>query len=477
MSTDAFVRRAFPSRIADLGFAVDLPESWQPQDLPGEAPDFEDGTRLFGLGAAAAPYAAMVLAGAARPAFEDGTVQDWASWLIEQNGVDLRSVGPSTLGTRPAIVGQCAAASDIGEMLTHFAFLEDGQRLVHVSITGPAAMAPHVWEVWSRVQRTFELETPRGATTALAAPVEVHQPPPAADTAVADMGSFALPGGRATLEQDHPINQRLLEQGRGFAPNIRAADDADGKAWVASIALRAVLELPFGWHPLDDAQRLVLLHPDGSVQVSLERMAAPDGDLSALLDRIEAQARADYPAPQFLRLQSGPMLGMAVRGIHVGDEPLEQVHLLVAADTIGEAIRARVTAPPGQISKATDLGEALLYGVRFQGEDAPAPADVDDNRPAWARRAQALEAQGRLDEAEQAMRDGCDQIGVLMSIAVMYRERMVRLAAAGDVAGATDARARAVSWAQAYAGCATSGGEGAALSRERDTFVGGLGHK
>lgn len=54
MSAEPSVQCGFPSRIADLGFSVELPDSWQPQALPDEMPDFDDGTRLFGLGAAVA---------------------------------------------------------------------------------------------------------------------------------------------------------------------------------------------------------------------------------------------------------------------------------------------------------------------------------------------------------------------------------------------------------------------------------------
>lgn len=476
MESEAFVCRTFPARIAELGFSVELPASWQPQALPEETPDFEDGTRLFGLAAAAAPYAALVFAAAARPAFADGTVLDWARWLVEQSAVELRAFGPSTLGELPAIVGQCAAPSDLGEMLTHFAFAEDGQRLIHLSLTGPAALASHVWQVWAQVQRSFVLDTPRGPSVALAPAAEVHAPPASADTTVADVGQFALEGGRATLEQDHPLNRRWLEQGLGFSPRMRVADEAGGKAWVASIALRAVLELPYGWHPLDDGRRLVLLQPDNTVQISLERLALPERGLEALADALEAQVRAEHPAPQCLRLQSGPMLGLAVRGIADGAQALEQVHLLLPGPDDGEVLRARVTALPALISHAADLGEALLYSVRTEAEAGPAPdAEADETQPAWARTAHALEAANRLDEAEQAMLEGCDQLGVLMSIAVMYRERMRRLAAAGNARGAAEARAKAEHWAWQYAAGATSGGEGLALSRERDAFIATLG--
>ncbi len=135
------------------------------------------------------------------------------------------------------------------------------------------------------------------------------------------------------------------------------------------------------------------------MQISLERMAAPEGDLQALLDRFEAESGASYPAPQCRRMASGATVGLAVFDIQVGNEPIGQLHLLLADE---------------------------------------APQD-EDGRPEWAREAYALESQDRLEEAEQTMRQCCDHIGVLISIAEMYRQRMLRLVQAGDVAGAAHA--------------------------------------
>ena len=39
-----------------------------------------------------APYGAVVFSIAARPAFDDGTVQDWADYLAAQNNVSVEGV-------------------------------------------------------------------------------------------------------------------------------------------------------------------------------------------------------------------------------------------------------------------------------------------------------------------------------------------------------------------------------------------------
>ena len=58
--------------------------------------------------------------------------------------------------------------------------------------------------------------------------------------------------------------------------------------------------------------------------------------------------------------------------------------------------------------------------------------------------------------------------------AQLHRERMLRLQEAGDLAGARAAFEKASDWICSYAGFATSGGEGAALSLERDEFLASL---
>ncbi|MHB1329061.1 MAG: hypothetical protein ACYC2K_12765 [Gemmatimonadales bacterium] len=95
--------------------------------------------------------------------------------------------------------------------------------------------------------------------------------------------------------------------------------------------------------------------------------------------------------------------------------------------------------------------------------------------PAWWCRAEALERDNRLDEAERTITEAVDHLGALASVAELYRLRMIRLAAAGDYAGAEAAADQAESWIRRYAGQATSGGEGAALSEERDRFIEQLG--
>jgi hypothetical protein len=91
--------------------------------------------------------------------------------------------------------------------------------------------------------------------------------------------------------------------------------------------------------------------------------------------------------------------------------------------------------------------------------------------PDWWLRAKALEKDGRLEEAERAVNDAVPHLGAAASIAQLYLERMLRLQEAGEMAAAAEAYQESSNWIYFYASQATSGGEGMALSVERDEFL------
>ena len=86
-----------------------------------------------------------------------------------------------------------------------------------------------------------------------------------------------------------------------------------------------------------------------------------------------------------------------------------------------------------------------------------------------------LERADRLDEAEQTIEKALDHIGVYSSLAHLHELRYARLLREGKDDAASVARERAIHWLYMYASSATSGGEGAALSMERDQRITALG--
>ncbi len=105
----------------------------------------------------------------------------------------------------------------------------------------------------------------------------------------------------------------------------------------------------------------------------------------------------------------------------------------------------------------------------------PTAADLKRNQgPVWAREATKLEDADQLKDAEEMIKRSVDHIGYAASIAEMYARRMRQFQRAGDEPRAIEAFTKAVDWMGTYAGFATSGGEGEALSRERDDFQAAL---
>jgi hypothetical protein len=92
------------------------------------------------------------------------------------------------------------------------------------------------------------------------------------------------------------------------------------------------------------------------------------------------------------------------------------------------------------------------------------------NTLAWDRAAQSTDGPDRLEAVEKEMLAAIDHIGVAASIAEMYAQRMRAFQRAGNEPRAIAAFKLAVDWMGSYARSATSGGEGAALSYERDRF-------
>ena len=89
------------------------------------------------------------------------------------------------------------------------------------------------------------------------------------------------------------------------------------------------------------------------------------------------------------------------------------------------------------------------------------------NDPKWWTEALELESAGKIEAAEKKIVHAVKDIGAYSQVAYLHELRMARLIEQGDLKGARKAFDRAADWLTRYASCATSGGEGMALSAER----------
>ncbi len=368
-----------PSRAADLGFAVELPGDWQLHTLPDDHLNFEDSTRMLPLVVATAPQAAIVFSAAARPAYNDGTVSDWARFLLDHSALVPSTQGLGAVGDLQALVGECTQDSELGPMCVRFAFAEDGGRLLSLSLSAPQMLAQAMLPVWQQALSSFMLHSPKGPTVRVwpqAQPAgaecgeggeggEGGEERKESSPAIEALAVHALADDAASFDPQHPVLQNLRDRGIGLAPRVLRTDALARCVTLASGAIVGFIDAPFGWHAIDDGQRLLLLDPGNEVQLNFSLLQRPEGGLLAVLDGIETQAREDHAAPEFLRLELPGALALVVSQIAVSGEAATQLHLLQDGPSADLVLRCRITSTPERASASGNLGHAMLASVVF----------------------------------------------------------------------------------------------------------------
>jgi hypothetical protein len=347
-----------------LAFSCRVPDGWHITPLPDDEYNFENPTVFVPLLIAMAPYGAVLFTVAARPKFDDGSVQDWAEYLCAQNNLVVSEMHEARIGRVPCVLCEATAESELGVMRSRSLFLEDGGRLFNIQ-----ALAPR--EIWPSVEATFSQL----------------------------LGSF------------------VLDEVKGMSAQIMREMVAGDRVEFAFV---------------DDVPA-VSEEPKGPARKDIEVWTY-------------AEDPPEAPAPE-----PAPTRSKRKRARIKDEESPRPAQREFVSSTYAEAPPEPPTPEPSPTS-----GE-------FAG------------KPGWWRQAVLLERDNKLEEAEQVIRRALDHIGVYSQIAYLYEERVVRLRNAGDDVLADDARERAIQWLYAYAGSATSGGEGAALSYERDQRIAALG--
>ena len=359
--------RHFPARIAELGFTAELPENWIAHELPPEDVDFSDPAKCVPLAIVTAPHAAMVFAFAARPAYDDGTLHDWAWFLLNHNQLKPSAIGPGTIAGVPAIVGEATQESELGPMLVRFAFCEDGGRLINLSLSAPEMFAGTVGDAWFALLASFTLETPKASRFSPSQPAQpepVPGPPtesePTAVLTPAELAALALAGDASTLDQEHPINARLLNNGTGFVPRTVSVDLAGKSARLAAAAVQGIFRVPLGWHVMDDSRRTLVFDADGRIQVNLSLRAHEGAAITALARQLLEPYLEQQPDLETREFASPGIAGAGVCGVSVAQEILDQVFLVRDVGCDGAYLVARASATTEDLPRALSLAGDIL---------------------------------------------------------------------------------------------------------------------
>ena len=510
-----------PAGRAMLACSCLLPDGWVNVPIPEEEYDLDNPAVFVPVLVCMAPYGAVVFTIAARPAFDDGSVQDWAEYLAGQQNMSVERVREARIHRMPCLLVDATMPSEAGLMRSRSVFLEDGRRLFNIGALAPEAIWSSVQADFDRLLGAFALDEVHGIT---AAPLRQMTSEPALDLSALDLSAIDLSAGvdvtaretstaddavagatddsetddlaeselvvdvavddrptqaadvaladdASSLDPDHVMNARLRDAGAGLVPRVLMVVTDEKFAAVGAGAIEAVFHVPFGWHVIDDGTRTLVFDPDGSVQINLNLRPAASDEHQALLAAIGDDLARENPRALFLRLEILGMPCLAVRDLLIEGEQLDQAYLARPSNRPNLALVCRVTADRANMERAMNTAEVILRSLQEPPPPDPEFVGVSE----WWRDAVLLERAGRVEEAEQVILRALDHIGVYASLATLHEERRARLLSMGNLEEATTAKARAIHWWYTYAGSATSGGEGAALSRERDERIAALG--
>ena len=360
MSEYKFEVRTFPPLIARLGFQMAVPVDWEMPEIPRDDIDLDDPTQFFPLMLAAAPEGDIALTVAVRPVYSDGTLEDWAGYLLDVNSLEPVALVAGMVGLLTGIVGIARQGGEGPELTSRFAYFADQGRLVSINLIAPSEVAGSLEPVWKAVVESFALtEEEEGAE-------QQKQSFEAGAEDEAGFQAYALADDAASLNPAQPLYENLRHRGIGLTPNVLKVDAAGGKATVGAGAIGSLIDVPLGWYCIDDGKRTLLLHPAGETQIHLNLMAAEERSAEALLEEIREQAEKDYGNPEFVTLEHDGISALGIRNIEVDGEAVEQIHMLAPSLHSGNYLRARVTCTPEVVNDAADLAQLMMLSVRTE---------------------------------------------------------------------------------------------------------------
>jgi hypothetical protein len=160
-------RVTIPPAIADLGFSIDMPDGFIHADVPKENVDFDNPTQSAPLAVFSSQVALAIIAVAARPAYETGSVLQWMKYLCDFFGIEIASFTPAkTAGahTHLAIFAEGSQEQNGQQLRIAIVAFEDGGRFVTAHAMCPFELWPSYGEQLIAALRSISLTSPKGPT-------------------------------------------------------------------------------------------------------------------------------------------------------------------------------------------------------------------------------------------------------------------------------------------------------------------------
>jgi hypothetical protein len=367
-----------------------VPADWQQPDVPEDQTDFSNPTAMKGLSVFVSnnPTVPILLTISGRPGYEDGAVMQWGMYIVQNQGLAIKTCMPVRLEAHEAIEITCTQEADpeIGEMTIKGVFLEDGGNFFIVTTMAPTKLFAEFEPDFAKMRHSFRLlqaqgstkplveggPVPKTASGAVTLPSTGAGPAapkaPTVDPAGPDLTPYVL-NDPAALDSEDEINKRFRDNGAGLVPNVQHVNHQRGYAVIGSSALEALFAIPLGWHAVDDGRRTLLFDKDNVAQVNLNPMAidgqSPDQIFTAILQDL-AKESPDVEH-RVLDLEGNP--GLAIRNLVIDGQQLQQCYILMRhPHNDNVAIKVRVTSDEENIARALNMtGEIVKYIQFLQG--------------------------------------------------------------------------------------------------------------
>jgi hypothetical protein len=218
-------RRRVPAKFPDLGFTLLVPKEFLEPDLPQEQPDFSNPTVSYPLTLMSSTVAAAFVAVAARPAYDDGSMEDWARYLAGHFNLTIKGLVSGFVGGKrhnhPCIFVEAEQEQDGTPCTSRFVLLEDGKRLITAQALCPSELWPSYGAALEECVASIELETPKGPTVPCVpgAMVPIHDMPGV------EIGAW--PRGRGGIRIDLAALEPRREEAIAMARDLIGKDRCD----------------------------------------------------------------------------------------------------------------------------------------------------------------------------------------------------------------------------------------------------------
>lgn len=194
------------------------------------------------------------------------------------------------------------------------------------------------------------------------------------------LAGLALADDAASLDPVHPVNAALSAASASQVPAVVRIDRRRRVATLVCLSLGARLELPFGWHAIEDVRHVALFDPGRQIQAQVALLTRAGLPPAVLLDAVEHEEAGEFPAPDALRLRERHLHWLALRGLFGGRVPQEQYHLLAPGPDEDTLVHLRVLAAPVRGGDAALFVQALQAALAF-GSRAEAAGATNETRP------------------------------------------------------------------------------------------------